>query len=71
MTFTYGMQELSVLCVMIALFCVGMGLKKRKPAEPVELPKIKDPVVVPPKAEAPTSAPAPATEEEKPTGDNI
>ena len=75
MTFAYGMQELSVLCVMISLFCVGMGLKKRKPAEP-ELPKIKDPVVVPPKAEEPPAAPAPAAEdptpaEEKTTGDNL
>ena len=71
MTFAYGMQELSVLCVMIALFCVGMGLKKRKPAEPAELPKIKDPVVVPPKAEEPAPDPAPAAEEEKSTGDHL
>ena len=66
------MQELSVLCVMISLFCVGMGLKKKTPAQPVDLPKIKDPVVVPPKANEPAAAPdtAPAEEEEKPTGDN-
>ena len=70
MTFAYGMQELSVLCVMIALFCVGMGLKKKTPAQPVDLPKIKDPVVVPPKADEPAAAPAPTAEEEKPTGDN-
>lgn len=29
MTASEGLQELSVLCVMAALFCVGMGLKKR------------------------------------------
>lgn len=27
-TFSAGMQEMSVLCIMAALFCVGMGLKK-------------------------------------------
>lgn len=27
-TFAAGMQEMSVLCIMAALFCVGMGLKK-------------------------------------------
>lgn len=29
MTLSEGLQELSVLCVMVSLFCVGMGLKKR------------------------------------------
>ena len=33
-TFSAGMQEMSVLCIMAALFCTGMGLKKRQPAEP-------------------------------------
>ena len=28
-TFAAGMQEMSVLCIMAALFCVGMGLKKQ------------------------------------------
>lgn len=51
MTFAQGMQELSVLCVMISLFCIGLGLKKRKAPEETALPKIKDPVVVVPKAE--------------------
>jgi len=49
-TFTDGMMEMSVLCVMAALLCVGLGLKKRKSAEEKELPKIKDPVVLAPKA---------------------
>lgn len=30
MTLGEGLQELSVLCVMVSLFCVGMGLKKRE-----------------------------------------
>ena len=55
---------------MISLFCVGMGLKNNTPAQPADLPKIKDPVVVPPKADEPAAAPAPAEEEEKPTGEN-
>ena len=28
-TFADGMQEMSVLCIMAALFCIGMGLKKQ------------------------------------------
>ena len=32
-----------MLCIMAALFCTGMGLKKRQPAEP-ELPKIAETV---------------------------
>ena len=31
--FADGMQEMSVLCIMAALFCVGMGLKKRPPKQ--------------------------------------
>ena len=27
-TFADGMQEMSILCIMAALFCIGMGLKK-------------------------------------------
>ena len=46
--FTDGMQEISVLCIMAALFCIGMGLKKR-PAEPKEIePEIVEPEVVAP-----------------------
>lgn len=61
-TFSAGMQEMSVLCIMAALFCTGMGLKKRQPAEP-ELPKIADPVVIPPQSEPTAEAPqAPAEE---------
>ena len=64
-TLSAGMLEISVLCIMAALFCTGIGLKKRKPdmAE-TELPKIKDPVVLPPeKAKTePTAVPENMTE---------
>ena len=61
-TFSAGMQEMSVLCIMAALFCTGMGLKKRQPAEP-ELPKIADPIVIPPQSEPAAEVPqAPAEE---------
>ncbi|MBR1455553.1 MAG: hypothetical protein IJ594_00155, partial [Oscillospiraceae bacterium] len=48
-TFADGMQEMSVLSIMLALFFVSLAMKKRvkDPPEP-ELPKIKDPVVRPP-----------------------
>lgn len=42
MTLSQGLQELSVLCVMVSLFCVGMGLKKRggePKAAPAEKPE--------------------------------
>ena len=43
-TFAAGMQEMSILCIMAALFCVGMGLKKR----PVEPTSVDAEVVEPP-----------------------
>ena len=61
-TFTDGMMEMSVLCVMAALLCVGLGLKKRKTGEEKELPKIKDPVVLAPKKPEPAEEPAAAAE---------
>lgn len=61
-TFTDGMMEMSVLCVMAALLCVGLGLKKRKTAEDKELPKIKDPVVVAPKKPEPAEEQSAAAE---------
>ena len=51
-----------MLCIMAALFCTGMGLKKRQTVEP-ELPKIADPVVIPPQSAPVADAPqAPAEE---------
>ncbi len=67
--FTDGMQEISVLCIMAALFCIGMGLKKR-PVEPKEIePEIVEPEIVEPvEAEpAPVEAePAPVEAEPVP-----
>ena len=51
--FSDGMQELSVLAIMLALLFTALAMKKRKMLEEAGLPKIKDPVViVPPKPEA-------------------
>ena len=54
-SFAAGMQEMSVLCIMAAMFCVGMGLKKQ-----VKEPKVIEPEVVEPEAVEiePASAPA-------------
>lgn len=43
-----GLQEISVLCIMLALLFTAIGLKKVKPAVMPDLPKIKDPIVIPP-----------------------
>lgn len=62
-TFAAGMQEVSVLCIMLALLFTALAMKKRKTIEDVELPKIKGPkVIVPakPAADAAASAPKPA-----------
>lgn len=60
-TFAAGMQEMSVLCIMLSLVLTALALKKRKAIEDVELPKIKDPkVIVPAKpAAAPDNAALP------------
>ena len=61
-TFAAGMQEVSVLCIMLALLFTALAMKKRKTIEDVELPKIKDPkVIVPAKPAADAAAPAPET----------
>lgn len=62
--FTDGMKEISILCIMAALFCVGMSLKKR-PVEPKEIePEIVEPEVVEPVVAAPVAEePVPAAEE--------
>ena len=68
-TLSDGMLEISVLCIMAALLCVGIGLKKRVPMEEAELPKIKPPVVVPPAAKPEAAAgaePAAETPEKEP-----
>lgn len=48
-TFSAGLQEISVLCIMLALLLTALAMKKKRPDElPPDLPKIKDPVVLPP-----------------------
>ena len=47
-TFAAGMQEISVLCVMLALFFIGIAMKKKKIVIEGDLPRIKDPKVLPP-----------------------
>lgn len=51
-TFAAGMQEVSVLCIMLAMVCTALAMKKRKTIEDVELPKIKDPKVIVPEKPA-------------------
>lgn len=59
MSFAGGMQEMSVLCIMLSLLCIAFAMKKRKPLIEGELPKIKDPkVIVPEKQAEPAAAPA-------------
>ena len=58
-TLSAGMQEISVLCIMAALLCVGLALKKREQQPPEELPKIKDPVVIAPEPQPAPAQPAP------------
>ena len=45
--FADGMQELSVLAIMLALIFTSLALKKRKLLEEANLPKIKDPIIKP------------------------
>ena len=62
-TFAAGMQEMSVLCIMLALLFLSLGMIKKKPElEDAELPKMKDPVVLPPE-------PKPETAEEEPSAE--
>ena len=67
--FSAGVQEMSVLCIMAALFCIGMGLKKRPTepavieAEPVEPMLDKD---APAEAAAPADGSEPAEAEPSP-----
>ena len=81
-TFAAGMQEMSVLCIMLALLFTALGLKRKDTTKYVDLPKMKGGRVIRPaqpqepsgaeaaaEAEpAPAANPAPAaeTKEEKP-----
>jgi len=67
-TFAAGMQEMSILGMLAALFCIGMGLKKAvrgraaKPAEakPAAAPQPAEVPAAPAPAAEPIPAPAPA-----------
>ena len=62
-TFAEGMQEMSVLCIMLALLFTALGLKKKDTTPQVDLPKIKGPKVIrPARVEAPAEEKAPAEE---------
>ena len=57
-TFLSGMEELSILATMAALFCVGMGLKKRAPKQNLKQKKSrKDAAAQPVTEDTPASAP--------------
>lgn len=62
-TFSAGMQEISVLCIILALLLTALAMKKRADIEDVELPKIKDPVVIVPQKQT-TGAPEAAPQDE-------
>lgn len=58
LTFSAGMQEMSVLCVMLCLLFTAFAMKKQKPETEVELPKMKAPkVIVPQKNNASPAQP--------------
>ena len=72
-TLSAGLQEISVLCVMLALFFTAIAMKKKKPQTEVELPKMKAPkVIAPNKTEqaAPEAKPGQSTESKNTSGDN-
>ena len=62
-TFSAGMQEISVLCIMLALLLTALAMKKRADIEDVELPKIKDPVVIVPQKQTPSASEAASQDE--------
>ena len=47
-SFQAGMQEISVLCIMLSLLLLSIAMKKKQPETVPELPKMKAPKVIPP-----------------------
>ena len=64
-TFAAGMQEMSVLCTMAALFCIGMGLKKRPPKQKKSRKEAAEPAAEPVPAQ-PAASTVPAQTSETP-----
>ena len=64
-TFAAGMKEMSVLCIMAALFCIGMGLKKRPPKQKKSRKEAAEPAAEPVPAQPAASA-VPAQTSETP-----
>ncbi len=53
-TFQTGMQELSVICIMLSLLLTALAMKRKKPEGlPPDLPKMKAPKVIVPVPQAP------------------
>lgn len=73
-TLSAGLQEISVLCVMLALLFTALAMKKKKPQTEVELPKMKAPKVIPPQRaeeqKRADKATQPDTAKENDTGDS-
>jgi len=71
LSFSDGLQEMSVLCVMLALLMTAIAMKKKKPSiEDANLPKIKAPVVLPPEKTPAAAAVTESAAETAQTGDN-
>lgn len=65
-TFSAALQEISVLCIMLALFFTALAMQKRRKLEDMALPKIKDPKVIIPAAKEAEVQPAAPVEDASP-----
>ena len=63
-TFSAGMQEMSMLCIMAALMFIGFGLKKQETEPAVVEPEVVEPAPEPVHAPEPAPAVKPAPVEE-------
>ena len=75
-TVASALQEISVLCIMLALFLTALAMKKHRNIEELNLPKMRAPKVIPPQKKtaepaaaqtAGSTASAPAPADAKPT----
>ncbi len=62
-TLSAALQEISVLCIMLALFLTALAMKKHKNIEELDLPKIKAPKVIIPGKKTEAAATVDATGE--------